>query len=446
MPRSLNGSRVTVLGLGRFGGGIAVARWLSEQGATVTVADRDSAESLADSVKQLDGLPITFRLGDLRVEDFTTADRVVTSPAVKPNHELLVAAQNAGVPVTTEICLFAERCHGRVVGVTGTKGKSTTTALLGRMLGAIESREAPDATASGVASECAQDANVFVGGNIGKSLLFDLPRMNAESVIVLELSSYMLHWLGRMNWSPHVAVLTMLGLDHVEWHGGGEAYLDAKRNIIRYQKPGDVLIRRGDSISQTFEASPGVTTLLYPTSDVPAFDLKLPGAHNQANAQAAFLAARHFGVDVATAQARVANFGGLKHRLELVHEANGVRYFNDSIATIPEAAVIACDAFPARSVIQIIGGSLKEGLSWDAMCDHLSARCKKVLTIGQIGQALAARGGGEYVETLDRAVARAKEIARPGDVVLLSPGTASYGQFANFEKRGERFAKLVAGS
>ncbi|MDB5327939.1 MAG: UDP-N-acetylmuramoylalanine/D-glutamate ligase, partial [Phycisphaerales bacterium] len=257
------------------------------------------------------------------------------------------------------------------------------------------------------------------------------------------LSSYMLHWLGQMNWSPRVAVLTMLGLDHVEWHGGGDAYLDAKRNIIRHQKAGDVFIRRGDSISETFAVQPGVKTLLYPTSAVPAFDLKLPGAHNQANAQAAFLAASQFGIDHEAAQSRVADFGGLPHRLELVHEANGVRYFNDSIATIPEAAIIACDAFPARSVIQIVGGSLKEGLTWDAMCDHLSTHCKKVLAIGQIGQALANRGGGEYLETLDRAVARAKEIARPGDVILLSPGTASYGQFANFEKRGERFAALA---
>ena len=425
----LNSRRVTVLGLGRFGGGIAVARWLCEQGAIVTVTDRDSAESLAESVAKLDGLPIRFRLGEPRLEDFTAADLVVTSPAVKPNHELLAAAQNAGVPVTTEICLFAERCQARTVGITGTKGKSTTTALLGRMLGS----DLPG-------------ANVYVGGNIGKSLLAELPRMNADSIVVLELSSYMLHWLGRMNWSPLVAVLTMLGLDHVEWHGGGDAYLDAKRHIVRHQKTGDVLIRRGDSLSETFSVEPGVQTMLYPTSAVPAFDLKLPGAHNQANAQAAFLAASQFGVDHDTAQARVADFGGLQHRLELVHEANGVRYFNDSIATIPEAAIIACDAFSARSVIQIVGGSLKEGLTWDAMCDHLSRQCKKVLAIGQIGQMLADRSGGEYVETLDRAVARAKEIAKPGDVILLSPGTASYGQFANFEKRGERFKELAASS
>ena len=125
----------------------------------------------------------------------------------------------------------------------------------------------------------------------------------------------------------------------------------------------------------------------------------------------------------------------------MVHESNGVRFYNDSIATIPEAAIIACDAFEPGTVIQIVGGSLKQGLSWDAMCEHLRGRCKSILAIGQIGPELAGKCApiGEYVETLAAAVARAKQIARPGDVVLLSPGTASYDQFVNFEKRGERF-------
>lgn len=426
--QSLAGKRVTVLGLGRFGGGIAVARWLCGQNAVVTVVDREPVEKLADSVRQLDGLPITFRLGDERESDFTQADLVVTSPAVKPTHPLLLAAEAAGVPVTTEICLFAERCPGRVFGVTGTKGKSTTSKLLGMML---------DTASPG--GQC------FVGGNIGKSLLADLPRMVERSVVVLELSSYMLHWLGKMNWSPHVAVLTMLGRDHLDWHGGEAGYLDAKRNIVRFQRPGGLLVRRDDDLSQTFQTQPGVSVATYPTDTVPPLPLQLPGAHNQANAQAAFLAARHAGVTFEAAAAAVQDFRGLPHRLQLVHESGGVRYFNDSIATIPESAILACESFESGRVIQIIGGSIKEGLSWDAMCDRLAGRCKRVLTIGEIGPALANRCGevAEYAETLDAAVARAKSIARAGDVVLLSPGTASYDQFANYEKRGERFAQQV---
>lgn len=415
--------RVTVLGLGRFGGGIAVARWLVEQGAKVLVSDRDPIDKLRESVEQLSGLPIEFRLGDQRVEDFTQTDLVVTSPAVKPTSEFLTAAREAGVPVTTEICLFVERARGRLFGVTGTKGKSTTTALLGQMLASV--------------GPC------FVGGNIGKSLLFELSKLTDDTSIVLELSSYMLHWLGAMRWSPDVACITMLDADHLDWHGGADAYIDAKRNIARFQNPGGRLVRRDDAVSRTFAAQPGVVVKTYPDPAIRPLNLLIPGEHNQQNAQAAYLAS---GLDLDQAERAVRNFRGLPHRLELVHEANGVRWYNDSIATIPQAAIIACDAFEPKTVIQIIGGSPKPGLSWDAMGRHLSERCKHVLTIGQIGPDLVKlTPGAEYVETLDVAVARAREIARPGDVVLLSPATASYDQFANFEARGQRFAQLACG-
>jgi UDP-N-acetylmuramoylalanine--D-glutamate ligase len=273
--------------------------------------------------------------------------------------------------------------------------------------------------------------------------------MNDRTNVVLELSSYMLHWLGERKWSPRTAVVTMLGTDHVDWHGGTDAYLDAKRNISRYQRFGDRLVRRDDALSRTFPRNASVEVLIYPDDSLPRFDLAMPGEHNQHNAQAAFLAARASGVDFDRAQSAVRNLRGLPHRLELVHEAGGVRFYNDSIATIPEAAIIACDAFEPGTVIQIVGGFPKPGLTWDAMCDHLACRCKAVLTIGQIGSDLAdrMRGAGgctaEACDTLDRAVQRAKALARPGDVVLLSPGTASYGQFFNFEKRGEAFAQFA---
>ncbi|MBC7783204.1 MAG: UDP-N-acetylmuramoyl-L-alanine--D-glutamate ligase [Burkholderiales bacterium] len=421
----LNNKRVTVLGLGRFGGGIAVARWLLEQGAHVLVTDRDPMDALRESVAQLDGLQITFQLGEdqQRVEDFTKTDLVVTSPAVKPSSPFLLAAADAGVPVTTEICLFVERCRGKVIGVTGTKGKSTTTAMLGLMLSAR--------------GQC------FVGGNIGKSLLPELANITEQAAVVLELSSYMLHWLGLRQWSPATALITMLGTDHVDWHGGASEYLQAKQNIVRFQKPGDLLVRRDDAISRTFQPLPGVPLKTYPDPSLPHFDLLLPGEHNQHNAQSAYLASE---IDFDTAQRAIRGFRGLPHRLEMVHEADGVRYYNDSIATIPEAAIIACDAFDTGRVIQIIGGSRKAGLSWDAMCAHLSARCKRVLTIGELGPELAGKcSNAENTEALPAAVARAKEIAVPGDIILLSPGTASYGQYANFEKRGEHFARLARG-
>src|SRR4051812_37630795 len=182
----LSGKRVTVVGLGRFGGGIAVSRWLAEQGADVLVTDEASAEALADSRKQLDGLPIEFHLGDPRDEDFESADLIVASPAVAPAHKFLQKARQRDIPITTEIRLFIERCPAPIVGVTGTKGKSTTTALLGEML--------------------RTRYTTHVGGNIGRSLLADLPGIKKEDQVVLEISSFMLEYLQEANWSPHVAV------------------------------------------------------------------------------------------------------------------------------------------------------------------------------------------------------------------------------------------------
>src|SRR5687767_4303187 len=166
----LSDKRVTVAGLGRFGGGIAVSRWLVQQGARVLVTDQAKADALIESVRQLDGLPIEFRLGEHREEDFAKADLVVASPAMPPGSPYLQAARANGVPVTTEIRLFVERCFARIVGVTGTKGKSTTTALLGEML--------------------KQKHRTHVGGNIGKSLLFELPNIRKDDLVVLELSSF----------------------------------------------------------------------------------------------------------------------------------------------------------------------------------------------------------------------------------------------------------------
>jgi len=426
----LRNKRVTVAGLGHFGGGIAVARWLVGQGAKVLVTDLASAEKLAHSVEQLAGLPIEFRLGEHVVGDFTECDLVVTSPAVAPTSTFLSAARDAGVPVTTEMRLFLERCKAkRTLGVTGTKGKSTTTALLGRML--------------------KRQYRTWIGGNIGLSLLADLPSIEPGHVVLLELSSYMLEYLRPMKWSPLVSVVTFLSADHTEWHGSQEAYLDAKMELVRHQKStANLAVIPVGELGDRFAAATGATVVRYQLDRERQFDLPLlPGDHNQLNAQAAFIAAQRLSVNWPEAQAAIRDFGGLPHRLQLVHEANGVRYYNDSIATIPEAAVVACKAFSPGTVIQIVGGSDKK-LDMSPMCRELAQRAKALLCIGQIGPAISASAAGRSAMvqdsgTLEVAMQQARQLARPGDVVLLSPGTASYGQFVNFEERGDAFARLA---
>lgn len=483
----LNGKRITVAGLGHFGGGISVARWLVAQGATVLVTDKAPAEKLADSVAELRGLPIEFVLGEHRERDFTDADLVVTSPAIAPNNPFLLAAAKARVPVTTEIALFVQRCPTRMtVGVTGTKGKSTTSALLGRMLQATTPagrhskwrEQARDNSRwqqagnragipwhqkkAGFGSDVKHPApaiigpleverRVFVGGNIGTSLLDELPNIRPQDIVVLELSSFMLHHLGLIRWSPHVAVVTMVGTDHVEWHGSPDAYIEAKQNIVRFQSEKDFAVVSSESRpSHAFgKLTKGHVVEYGRRANLPAaFAPNLLGKHNRINERGAFAAARLFGVYMDEAESQVKDFRGLPHRLELVHEADGVRWVNDSIATIPEAAVAANAAFDAGRVIQIIGGSDK-GLSMQPMCAALAARAKAILTIGTLGPSLAAmcrEAGAKRVvecETLGRAVREARSIAVDGDVVLLSTACASYDQFQNFEDRGEQFATLA---
>jgi UDP-N-acetylmuramoylalanine--D-glutamate ligase len=429
---SFAAKHVTVAGLGRFGGGIAVTRWLCAQGAKVLVTDRDGADKLADSVRQLEGLNVELKLGEHREEDFTKADVVVASPAFPPDDRYLQAARGAGVAVTTEIRLFIERCGATIIGVTGTKGKSTTVSMLGRILDSAR--------------------KTWVGGNIGKSLLGELEKIAADDLVVLELSSYMLAHLSEMRWSPHVAVVTTIAADHLQYHGSWQAYLEAKKNIFRHQTGDDyAVLNEEDPVGVGMAREFTGRKILYGVRNRKPFKLRLPGEHNQLNAQGAFTAAGIFGVDWDQTQKALADFAGLPHRLELVHEAGGVRYYNDSIATIPDAAVAAMNSFPAKKIIQIVGGYDK-GLPITGLCAGLVERAKAVLCIGKTGEDVARvleqspsqHGAAAYrCGDLATAVKMARQIAAAGDVVLLSPGFASYDQFVNFEERGELFRRLV---
>jgi UDP-N-acetylmuramoylalanine--D-glutamate ligase len=432
--QDVRNKRVTVAGLGRFGGNIAAARWLVENGARVVVTDQAPAEKLTDSVAQLDGLPIDYHLGGQREEDFRDTDLVVASPAIALSSAALRAARDAGVPVTTEIRLFVERCPATVVGITGTKGKSTTTAMLGEIL-----------RGGGLTAH--------VGGNLGGSLLPKLTEIDKTHLVVLELSSFMLEHLGAMRWSPHIAVVTFVAADHLDWHGSLEAYLDAKRNVVRFQRPDDfAVLCRENAAAMEFGGHTKGKVVPFGVAGQRSFELLVPGRHNQLNAQGAFAAASLLGVGWEAAQAALENFRGLPHRLELVHEsAEGVRYYNDSIATIPEAAIAALESFPPKRVIQIVGGYDK-GLPLTPLSNALLERAKAVLCIGDTGKKLveilgqpAMQGAAEVYDCGDLATAMrmVKTAASSGDVVLLSTGCASYDQFANFQERGDAFTRLA---
>ena len=425
------GKRVTVAGLGRFGGGVGVTRWLAGLGADVTVSDIASPADLADSLGALEGLDLALHLGGHEEADFLETDLLVVNPAIPRHSPLVAAADAAGVTRTTEMNLFLERCVGRVVGITGTIGKSTTTAMAGRI--------------------AAGQHTTHVGGNIGKSLLASLDEIRPDHVVVLELSSFQLTDTPLIGVSPQVALVTNLRANHVRWHGSVESYYDAKKNIFRFQSPDDVLILNAaeETAPAWADEAPGRVARFDP-SDEP-FELGVPGAHNQANAQAAWAIGEALGVDRRDAAEALRGFVGLPHRLQFVCERDGVRYYNDSKCTTPQGAVVALEAFAPRTVVLLAGGSDK-GVGFERLGSAAAERAKAVVVFGQtrekIFRAVAESGVGrapavERADDLPSALERARGHAERGDSIVLSPACASYDQFANYEQRGDLFIRLA---
>ncbi|MBT8486138.1 MAG: UDP-N-acetylmuramoyl-L-alanine--D-glutamate ligase [Phycisphaerales bacterium] len=412
-------ARATVMGLGRFGGGAGVTRWLAAEGVRVRLTDLADAATLAPALEELRPLVeagvVELRLGGHDPRDFTDTDLVVANPAVpRPwANPHLQAARAAGVPVTTEIRLLVERLdRTKVVGVTGSAGKSTTAAMVHHLLARDGGR-------------------ARLGGNIGGSLLPELSSMTPDDVVVLEISSAMLYWLGPATtgpgWSPHVAVLTNLDANHLDWHGTLEHYIQCKEQIFANQRTGDHAIR-AETIGED-----------------PPIHLAIPGAHNQRNAwMACHAAAAITGVDPATLTAHLQDFRGLPHRLALVATRNGRRFYDDSKSTTPAAAVLAVHSFPDPGRVHLIAGGYDKGSDLSAIAD-LTRTLAGLYTVGVTGPGLAARGGDNAFpcETLATAVRTAVARSEPGDIVLLSPGCASWDQFANYEARGQAFQRLA---
>lgn len=456
---TFTGKRITIMGLGFFGGTIGLARYLVSQGAQVTVTDVKSADALQDSVAALQGLPVRFVLGGHARADFTDVDMVFASPAVREDSPYLVAARSCGVPIDTEMNLFMRLCRGSVIGVTGSNGKTTTTSLLGAILRAAHPR-------------------TQVGGNIGRCLLPEVASIEPGDPVVLELSSFQLEDLAAVGRSPHIALLLNLSPNHLDRHGSMEQYLAAKMQIFAYQAREDVALLNADdprlqpligrlrgqcwffSCERMVEEGAwldGDRLLVSHSgrrSEVCRLqDITLLGRHNVANVLAAVAAADAWGVPLAVMRAAIRAFTGVEHRLERVHDRAGVRFYNDSIATSPTATMAALAAI--QQPIWLIAGGYDKGISFQALGEAIIQRVKGVCLIGttaqQIARAIeAARRPGRDLPTitfcsdLPEAVRVAADAANPGDVVLLSPACASYDQFRNFVERGRLFKHLVS--
>ncbi|MFK7758452.1 MAG: UDP-N-acetylmuramoyl-L-alanine--D-glutamate ligase [Phycisphaerales bacterium] len=439
------GKHVYVMGLGRFGGGVGVTRFLAEQGATVTVGDTGNRQSLAESIDQIkdliDASVVNLQLGEHEESDLNGVDILVVNPAVPmpwTNSFILYALSN-GVEVTTEIEMVYQLLDpAKVIAVTGSAGKSTTCAMAHHIL-----------------SKLGHD--VLLGGNFGGSLLGQLEQIHAGAFVVLEVSSAMLYWLGKngaMSCSPPaVACVTNCQPNHIDWHGSWEHYEASKKNLVQCAADGNAVIL-GEDLQEWGAQLAIESTIIGSESAISG--CAVPGKHNAKNAGIAIAAVeamlKMHSIDIphSTIEDAVRSYSGLEHRLALVHESQGIRYFNDSKSTVPEATVLAVEALSDLvdlSRIHLIAGGYDKGVDL-SMISGRSGELAGLYTIGDTGESIVrscedATGYAKYFVDLKGAMQAIKQRTREGDVVVLSPGCASWDQFTNYQHRGQQFMELA---
>ena len=418
---SSRGPHKTSLVVGAARSGVALAQHLTKHGKAVRVTDRKDAAQLRETIEQLpDG--VELRLGGHDASVLDDVDVVYASPGVPWDSELLNQARARGIAVSSEIDLFLKLCKGTVVGITGTNGKTTTTALAGEVLAAGE-------------------RPVIVGGNIGDTVLDRVDEITPEHWVVLELSSFQLESVERPR--LHIGVILNITPDHLDRHGTLERYGDLKARAI--EDADFALLNSRDGIVKGL-ASRAHGKVVWFDQHEPTPPMPLPGQHNLENALAAAAIGRVAGLDDETINRAISGFRGVEHRLELVGEWGGVRWYNDSKATNPDAGRVALTAFPGTPVTLIAGGYGGGFDLRDWVADVL-ANAEAVILIGasaeQLAHELRAHPHVVRASTLEEAVSIAAGLARPGSVVLLSPAYKSFDMFKDFEDRGNRFKALV---
>lgn len=434
-PHSLfSGKRITVMGLGLLGRGLGDTIFLVESGAQVTVTDLKTADELAPSLARLKGLPVRLRLGGHDPADFFNADMILRNADVPRSSPFLKLALENGIPVEMDESLFCKRFQGQVVGITGTRGKTTTTTLVYRILRAYR-------------------PGVFLAGNImGSATLPLLNEATEDDVVILELSSWQLQGFHDAKISPNASVFTNIYPDHLNRYHGMTDYIEDKKAVFLYQKEPDFCVFNGDQPETAALAAeaPGPADF-FGLGDVPSdWRIKLPGKHNIENVAGALHLTRRLGVPDELIRSVVENFVGVEHRMQRLGEKRGVTFINDSTSTTPVAGWAALNALDGKRVLLVAGGSDKK-LDLTPFAEAAASQTHKIALLrGGATERLqegivAARGQDKILgifNDLESAVTALLSEAEPSDVVLLSPGCASFGMFRNEFHRGETFIKI----
>jgi len=452
----VKGRRVLVVGLGKSG--VASALFLASRGAVVTVSDAKQEHTLRQEIPVLLERGITVETGRHGEHTFTRQDLIVVSPGVPKELPALAAARQRKIPILGEIELTARFLQGRIVAITGSNGKTTTTTLVGEIIASAGRK-------------------TLVGGNIGTPAITFVEQSSPDTWVVLEISSFQLETIERFR--PHIAAVLNLTPDHLDRHGSMERYIAAKARILENQDAGDFAVLNADhehtrhlagglkaqllwfgrsqSSRKHHEVDPEQARGAFVRDGqivfreremveiMPVTEIPLKGAHNVENVLAAVAIGMAAGVDPAAIRRAVREFRAVEHRLEYVTTIGGVQYFNDSKATNVDATIKALESFPAN-VHLILGGRDKDS-DYSTLRPLVSARVKRVYTIGEaaekIGRQLGDAAPRMAAGTLEQAVGEAAQSASPGDVVLLAPACASYDQFTSYEHRGRSFKQIV---
>ena len=429
--------KVLIMGLGLSGGGLGAAEWFVKQGAIVTITDKKTKQQLLPSIEKLSNLNIQYVLGEHRKSDFTSSDLIVRNPDVPIDSPYLNLARKKNIPIIMEESLFFELTpyKDHVIGVTGTRGKSTTTTLIYEII-KNSGRKA------------------LLGGNLpGRKTLSLLDEITKNTWVVLELSSWQLQGFKEIHKSPHIAVLTNIYLDHLNRYVSMNDYINDKKVIFQYQKENDYLIANAENdLLKKVVKNVKSKILWFRKNDVPKkWQIKIPGEHNRENIAAVICVCRLLGISTGIVQKTIEDFAGIEMRLQPIRLFKGVTYVNDTTSTTPVAGVMALRAFEGKPIILIAGGNSKN-LDLGEFAKEMNKSVKALILLEGTATDELEQKAKKFSPTVNiigrfnnfkKAVELAQRTACLGEIVLLSPGCTSFGMFANEFIRGEKFNTFV---